>query len=59
MIIKKYYIGIDSEKAEECTMKRCAEKEFRRKDNFTIKCCCKLGHCWTRYERGEKEMLKK
>jgi hypothetical protein len=57
MIIKKYYIGIDNEKAEECLIKRCAEKEFRRKDNFIIKCCCRIGTCMTKYIK-EKEVLK-
>jgi hypothetical protein len=58
MIIKKYYIGIDSKELEECLMKRCAEKEFRRKNNFTIKCCCQIGTCITKYIK-EKEVFKK
>jgi hypothetical protein len=58
MTIKKYFTDHISGISEECIMKRCAEKEFRRKDNFVTKCCNKIGSCTTKHIPEKKGLIK-
>jgi hypothetical protein len=58
MIIKKYYTAAFNGTSKECLMKRCPEKEFKRKNNFVIKCCNKIGSCTTIYLSEKKGLIK-